>query len=51
MPGLRREWHRGPRSVVQGTDNRGRPIMRLGKRGGPVVEQSVELWLIPKERR
>ena len=48
--GLRKEWFKGPRSIIEAVDNRGQRVVRLGKRGGPVIQQIVELRLIPKEK-
>jgi hypothetical protein len=48
MTGMRREWVKGPRTFVEGASAKGKVVQRLGKNGGPVVEQHVELWLVPK---
>lgn len=50
MSGFRRVWVKGPRSTVESIDNKGKVVQRVGKRGGPVIEQVVELHLVPKER-
>ena len=48
MNGLRREWVKGERKLVEGVTAQGRTVTRLGKNGGPVIEQHVELRLVPK---
>lgn len=51
MAGLRKKWYRGPHALSVGIGNRGQNVVRLGKNGGPVIKQVVELHLVPKERR
>jgi hypothetical protein len=46
---MRRVWVRGPRGFLTGIDNKGRSVVRLGKNGGPVIQQRVDLILVPKK--
>lgn len=46
---FRRTWVKGERKTVGSVDSKGRHVPRLGKNGGPVIAQLVELHLIPKE--
>jgi hypothetical protein len=41
-------WIIGPRTLVEGHDNKGKTITRRGKNGGPVISQSVVKVLTPK---
>lgn len=49
--GYRRVWVKGPRQTIESTDTKGNTVVRRGKNGGPVIDQRVELHLVPKEAR
>lgn len=48
MPGLKASWVKSERKAIESKDGKGKVIIRKGKNGGPVYEQSVVKVLSPK---
>lgn len=48
--GLRRVLIRGPRETVESKTSKGQVTVAVGKNGGPIIKQDVELVLVPKEQ-
>jgi hypothetical protein len=45
---MQKIWVKGERKLLVSKDTKGRETVRLGKNGGPVVQQEVTLILAPK---